>query len=272
MAGEEDSATPPNVSGRHQDFRPVPADEVRVLETRCTYRRVAAGRRAHGALRQRLGGVFHRLGPRAGRSPPRWAGRDHHRQRHRAATRSARFPRSMAAAPRPRSSPRRIASSPSCRRRISRRCIVRRGEVALSLLQRWAAIIRDLDDKVSLVSSIGPEQRVYSELIRLARVEQPGSDRWMVPEMPSHQDLAVRAQTTREAVAGAIAETRQPRHRRAPHPRALHQRLQGLEGHDPATARTCSCRPPRPAPADRSAAARGPCEKLARFRQRRRRS
>jgi CRP/FNR family transcriptional regulator, cyclic AMP receptor protein len=84
--------------------------------------------------------------------------------------------------------------------------LVRNGEVALSLLQRWAGIIRDLDDKVSLVSSIGPEQRVYSEIVRIARVEKPGSDRWIVPEMPSHQELAVRAQTTREAVAGAIAE------------------------------------------------------------------
>jgi CRP/FNR family transcriptional regulator, cyclic AMP receptor protein len=84
--------------------------------------------------------------------------------------------------------------------------IVRRGEVALSLLRRWAAIIRDLDDKVSLVSSIGPEQRVYSEIIRLARVERPGGTRWYVPEMPGHGELAVRAQTTREAVAGAIAE------------------------------------------------------------------
>jgi CRP/FNR family transcriptional regulator, cyclic AMP receptor protein len=84
--------------------------------------------------------------------------------------------------------------------------IVRRGEVALSLLKRWAAIIRDLDDKVSLVSSIGPEQRVYSEIIRLARVEKPGSPRWIVPEMPSHQDLAVRAQASRDAVASAIAE------------------------------------------------------------------
>jgi CRP/FNR family cyclic AMP-dependent transcriptional regulator len=84
--------------------------------------------------------------------------------------------------------------------------MVRRGEVALSLLKRWAAIIRDLDDKVSLVSSIGPEQRIYSEIIRLARVDKPGSDRWLVPEMPSHQDLAVRAQTSREAVASAIAE------------------------------------------------------------------
>jgi CRP-like cAMP-binding protein len=87
-----------------------------------------------------------------------------------------------------------------------RSLLVQRGEVALLLLQRWAGIIRDLDDKVSLVSSIGPEQRVFSELVRMARVEKPGSDRWLVPEMPGHQDLAVRAQTTREAVAGAIAE------------------------------------------------------------------
>jgi CRP-like cAMP-binding protein len=84
--------------------------------------------------------------------------------------------------------------------------LVRRGEVAVSLLRRWAAIIRDLDDKVSLVSSVGPEQRICSELVRLARVDRPGSDRWLVPELPSHQDLAIRAQTTREAVASTIAE------------------------------------------------------------------
>ena len=84
--------------------------------------------------------------------------------------------------------------------------LVRHGDVALSLLRRWAGVIRDLDDKVSLVSSIGPEQRICSELVRLARVDKPGSDRWLVPELPSHQELAIRAQTTREAVAGTIAE------------------------------------------------------------------
>jgi CRP/FNR family transcriptional regulator, cyclic AMP receptor protein len=84
--------------------------------------------------------------------------------------------------------------------------LVRRGEAALSVLRRWAAIIRDLDDKVSFTSRVGPEQRICSELIRLARVTQPGSDRWLVPELPSHHDLAVRAQTTREAVARVIAE------------------------------------------------------------------
>jgi CRP/FNR family cyclic AMP-dependent transcriptional regulator len=84
--------------------------------------------------------------------------------------------------------------------------LARRGEVALSLLRRWAGIIRDLDDKVSVISVVAPDQRIYSELVRLARVESPGSDRWIIPELPSHQDLAVRSQTSREAVAGAIAE------------------------------------------------------------------
>jgi CRP-like cAMP-binding protein len=84
--------------------------------------------------------------------------------------------------------------------------LVRRGDVALSLLRRWAGVIRDLDDKVSRVSSVGPEQRICSELVRLARVDRPGGDRWLVPELPNHQELAIRAQTTREAVASTIAE------------------------------------------------------------------
>ena len=84
--------------------------------------------------------------------------------------------------------------------------LVRRGEVALSLLRRWAGVIRDLDDKVSFMSRFGPEQRICSVLIRLARVDRPGSGRWLVPELPSHQELAMRAQTTSDAVARIIAE------------------------------------------------------------------
>jgi len=84
--------------------------------------------------------------------------------------------------------------------------LARHGEVALSLLRRWAAIIRDLDDKVGVISVVAPDQRIYSELVRLARVENPGSDRWLIPELPSHQELAILSQTSREAVASAIAE------------------------------------------------------------------
>jgi CRP/FNR family cyclic AMP-dependent transcriptional regulator len=84
--------------------------------------------------------------------------------------------------------------------------MVRRGDVALELLRRWAATIRQLSDKVSYLSTGSPDQRVYAELVRLARVEKPGSDRWLIRELPSHQDLAKWAQTTRETVASAVAE------------------------------------------------------------------
>lgn len=87
-----------------------------------------------------------------------------------------------------------------------RALIARRGEVALALLRRWAAIIRELDDKVSFIASVGPMQRLCSELVRLARVEAPASSRWLVPELPGHQELAIRAQMTRESVAQSIAE------------------------------------------------------------------
>lgn len=112
--------------------------------------------------------------------------------------------------------------------------LTRRGDVAVSILRRWAGIIRELDDKVSLVSSIGPEQRICSELVRLARIETPGSDRWLVSELPSHQDLAIRAHTTREAVASTIAELAS-RGIVERHTRALHildyRGLQGMVRH-----------------------------------------
>ncbi len=87
-----------------------------------------------------------------------------------------------------------------------RALIARRGDIALDLLRRWAVTIRKLSDKVSYLSTGSPDQRVYSELIRLARVEKPGADRWLIRELPSHQDLATWAQTSREVVSGAVAE------------------------------------------------------------------
>lgn len=84
--------------------------------------------------------------------------------------------------------------------------IVRRGDVALELLHRWAATIRGLSEKVSHLSVGSPDQRVFSELVRLARVERPGGERWMIRDLPSHQELALWSQTSREVVAGALGQ------------------------------------------------------------------
>lgn len=80
------------------------------------------------------------------------------------------------------------------------------GEVALDLLRRWAETIRKLSDKVSYLSTGSPDQRVYAEILRLAKPDQPDGRRWLIRELPSHQDLARWAQTSREVVAGAVAE------------------------------------------------------------------
>lgn len=84
--------------------------------------------------------------------------------------------------------------------------VSRHGAVALDLLRRWAETIRKLSDKVSYLSTGSPDQRVYAELVRLARPEQPGGSRWLIRELPTHQDLARWAQTSREVVASAVAE------------------------------------------------------------------
>jgi CRP/FNR family transcriptional regulator, cyclic AMP receptor protein len=84
--------------------------------------------------------------------------------------------------------------------------IARRGGVALELLRRWAVTIRQLSDKVSYLSTGSPDQRVYSELIRLARQDKPDGDRWLIRDLPTHQELAKWAQTSREVVASAVAE------------------------------------------------------------------
>ncbi|MGH7089127.1 MAG: helix-turn-helix domain-containing protein, partial [Stellaceae bacterium] len=73
-------------------------------------------------------------------------------------------------------------------------------------LYRWAAVIRELDDKFSYVSTISPDQRVYSQLVRLARHDSRGEQVWIIQDLPNHQELAEWAQTSRESVAAAIAE------------------------------------------------------------------
>jgi CRP/FNR family transcriptional regulator, cyclic AMP receptor protein len=87
-----------------------------------------------------------------------------------------------------------------------RELVMKYGEVAFALLYRWASLIRELDDKFSYVSTISPDQRVYSQLVRLARQGSPGDPIWIVRDLPSHQELGDWAQTSRESVAAAIAE------------------------------------------------------------------
>jgi CRP/FNR family cyclic AMP-dependent transcriptional regulator len=75
--------------------------------------------------------------------------------------------------------------------------------VSVRLLHRFAKIIRGLNTRVKDLSLVTPQQRLYGELIRLARPAD-GEAPLAVPEMPHHDQLAEWANTTRDVVAFAI--------------------------------------------------------------------
>jgi CRP/FNR family transcriptional regulator, cyclic AMP receptor protein len=81
-----------------------------------------------------------------------------------------------------------------------------RADIGLDLLRRWASVIRQLDEKISFLATGSPDERVYAELVRLAKASSVGSDRWVIPDMPSHREIAVWAHTSREVVVRILAE------------------------------------------------------------------
>jgi CRP-like cAMP-binding protein len=76
--------------------------------------------------------------------------------------------------------------------------------VAFHMLQRFSAIIRKLNTRVRDLSLLSPEQRLYTELLRLARPFEETPGQLVVHDTPGHDDLASWANTTREVVAYAI--------------------------------------------------------------------
>lgn len=76
--------------------------------------------------------------------------------------------------------------------------------VARALLQRLTRIIRDNDEKITELATMGAMQRVYRELLRLAR---PLVGKTLVIEdLPTQETLAGRLGTTRETVARVLAQ------------------------------------------------------------------
>lgn len=76
--------------------------------------------------------------------------------------------------------------------------------VAKALLQRLARIIRDNDEKITELATMGAMQRVYRELLRLAR--PLSGDALVIDDLPTQETLAGRLGTTRETVARVLAQ------------------------------------------------------------------
>jgi CRP-like cAMP-binding protein len=78
--------------------------------------------------------------------------------------------------------------------------------IGLAMMQRLAEIIRTSTDRIMDLSTVGAHNRVYAELLRLARPSLDQKGRAEIRPIPVHADIASRVSTTRESVARAVSE------------------------------------------------------------------
>ena len=84
--------------------------------------------------------------------------------------------------------------------------MARHALVAIRVLERFARIIRALDNRVTDLSTLSESQRVMLELVRLAKPDPRRADGYHIAEMPNHKEIASWAGASRETVAQTIGE------------------------------------------------------------------
>lgn len=81
-------------------------------------------------------------------------------------------------------------------------------EVGLALMSRLARMVRQADERIVSITTLGARNRVYSELVRLGRATLQDDNTAVITPVPAHGDIASRASTTRETVARVLSELR----------------------------------------------------------------
>lgn len=81
---------------------------------------------------------------------------------------------------------------------------------AITVIRDLAKIVRDSTERIMDLSTLGANNRVYAEILRLARPNMRGDNEAVIQPIPIHGDIASRVSTTRETVARVFGDlTRQ---------------------------------------------------------------
>ena len=84
--------------------------------------------------------------------------------------------------------------------------IIGNPQLTLRVLQRLASIIRNCDERIMDLSTLGAVDRVYQRLLLLAEERPADSGNWLIRNLPTHRSIAAMASTTRETVARSISQ------------------------------------------------------------------
>lgn len=77
---------------------------------------------------------------------------------------------------------------------------------AENLLRNLAALVRSLTERVLDYSTLGVQNRIQAELVRMAREAGVNANRAVLSPIPRHADIASRVSTNREAVTRELSQ------------------------------------------------------------------
>ncbi|MBI1209136.1 MAG: cyclic nucleotide-binding domain-containing protein [Azospirillum sp.] len=89
--------------------------------------------------------------------------------------------------------------------------VVSNRQVALFVLRRLAGIIRSSTGRIMDLSTLGANNRVHAELLRLAQPLVKADNTAEISPIPVHADIASRVSTTRETVARVLSDLHRDR-------------------------------------------------------------
>lgn len=84
-------------------------------------------------------------------------------------------------------------------------------QVAMVLLRRLAEVVRESTDRIMDLSTLGAHNRIFAELLRLARDSDPKAfeqkaNQARIRPVPHHVEIAARVSTARETVARVLSD------------------------------------------------------------------
>ena len=79
-------------------------------------------------------------------------------------------------------------------------------EVTFRVLTRLASMVRNGDVRIMELSTFAATQRVYAEILRMAKPDAAGTGLHVIHPLPPLREVASRVSTTRETVARALSQ------------------------------------------------------------------
>lgn len=90
-----------------------------------------------------------------------------------------------------------------------RSLLERHAPIAIRVIEKLARIIRDCDERIMDLATLGAYQRVYREIIKRAKPDPLRAGSWLVYPLPTQVEIASHASTTRETVARVLSSLAQ---------------------------------------------------------------